>query len=297
MGLLYLREHMSCYNYSKCVQEGFLYYDLDKGISHEEEAVKDCILFVLKGSLQFHCNEFEFILPAGKMVFFHRGSLFKTYSLEKSEIVVAMFEGGVWACEKALFSELYHLKTSIKYRMEPLEIKRQLKKYLELLVYYLKDGANCIHFHEIKIKELFWSFRFYYTKMELVNFYYTIIGDSQDFKNKVLNNYKRSKTVKELAKACGSSLSAFKRRFTTEFGETASLWMQKQMLGEIRYKLADTNLSLGTIACQLDFSSLAQFSRYCKRYLGYSPTELRQQLKNKTDAVEKKIACDEKAKQ
>lgn len=296
MGLFYLREHTSCYNYARCVQEGFLYYSLDKGVTHEEEAVKDCILFVLKGSLQFSCNEFKFVLSAGQMAFFHRGSLFKTDSLEKSEIVLALFEGGMWSCEKALFSELYHLKNTIKYRMSPLEIRDQLNKYLELLVLYLKDGANCVHFYEIKLKELFWIFRFYYTRVELANFYYMIIGDSQDFKNKVLNNYKGNKTVKELSKACGCSLSAFKRQFTTEFGETASLWMQKQRLGEIKYKLVNTNLSFGTIACELNFSSLPQFSRYCKRYLGYSPTELRQQLKNELKASVEKEKTNKKRK-
>lgn len=296
MGLFYLREHKSCYNYSKSIQEGFLHYNIDKGVIHEEGAAKDCILFVLKGSLKFSCNEFEFILPAQKMVFFHRGSLFKTCSLEKSEIVVVMFEGGVWSCEKALLSELYHFKNTIEYYMSPLDIKEQLKNFLALVVWYLNDGANCIHFHEIKLKELFWIFRFYYTKKELANFFYVIIGDSQDFKNKVLNNYKESRTVKELAVACGYSLSVFKRRFVVEFGETAGLWMQKQMLGEIKYKLANTNLPLGIIACELDFSSLSQFSRYCKMYLGAPPRELRLQLKSKMDADEEKCIFDEKDK-
>ncbi|EGN04427.1 hypothetical protein HMPREF1018_00607, partial [Bacteroides fragilis] len=51
MELFYLNEHTSCYNYSKSMQEGFRYYKFDEGLNHEEELVKDCILFVLKGSL------------------------------------------------------------------------------------------------------------------------------------------------------------------------------------------------------------------------------------------------------
>ncbi len=31
------------------MQEGFRYYKFDEGLNHEEELVKDCILFVLKG--------------------------------------------------------------------------------------------------------------------------------------------------------------------------------------------------------------------------------------------------------
>ena len=188
MKLFCLNEHTSCYNYARCVQEGFRYYTFDKGLEHEEELQNDCILFVLKGSLRFSYNEFQFTISAGKMVFVCRESLFSTYSLEKCEVVVALFEGGVWPCQKISFSELSYLRDIIEYRMEPLEIKDRLYRFLELLECYLKDGANCIHFHEIKIKELFWNMRFYYSKRELASFFYMVIGRSQGFRNMVLNN-------------------------------------------------------------------------------------------------------------
>lgn len=281
MELFYLSEHTSCYHYSKCMQEGFRHYKFDEGLNHEEQLVKDCILFVLKGNLRLSCNGFQLTIPKGKMAFLCRDSLFSMCALESCEVITAMFEGGIWPCQKASFSELFHLKGIIEYSMEPLEIRDRLSKFLELLVCYLEDGANCIHFHEIKLKELFWNIRFYYSKPELANFFYTIIGQSQDFKNKVLDNYKGCRTVKELASACGLSISTFKRQFNTEFGETPAEWMQKQLLGEIKYKLSVTDLPLGIIANELDFSSLANFSRFCKRCLGCSPKELREQIKSR----------------
>ena len=132
MELFYLNEHTSCYNYSKSVQEGFRYYKFDEGLNHEEELVKDCILFVLKGSLQFSCNGFQFTVSSGEMVFFCRESLFNTQSLEKCEVVAALFEGGAWPCQKASFSKLYHLREIVEYRMEPLEIRDRLRKFREL---------------------------------------------------------------------------------------------------------------------------------------------------------------------
>ena len=83
-----------------------------------------------------------------------------------------------------------------------------------------------------------------------------------------------------MASTCSMSLSAFKRQFMLEFGEAPTAWIQKQLLGEIKYKLSVTDLPLGTIANELEFSSLAYFSKYCKRCLGYSPTELRQRMKS-----------------
>lgn len=96
-----------------------------------------------------------------------------------------------------------------------------------------------------------------------------------------MNNYKGCRTVKELASVCGLSISTFKRQFNAEFGEKPAEWMQKQLLGEIKYKLSVTDLPLGIIADELEFSSLANFSRFCKRCLGYSPKELREQIKSK----------------
>ena len=77
MSLFYLNEHTSCYNYSNFIEEGFRYYKFDKGINYEERLIKDCILFVLKGNLQFLYNEFEFTVSEGKMFFWSRDSLFK----------------------------------------------------------------------------------------------------------------------------------------------------------------------------------------------------------------------------
>ncbi len=94
MELFYLNEHTSCYNYSKSVQEGFRYYKFDEGLNHEEELVKDCILFVLKGSLQFSCNGFQFTVSSGEMVFFCRESLFNTQSLKNVKSWQPCSKGG-----------------------------------------------------------------------------------------------------------------------------------------------------------------------------------------------------------
>ena len=119
MELFYLSEHTSCYHYSKCMQEGFRHYKFDKGLNHEEQLIKDCILFVLKGNLQLSCNGFQLTISEGKMEFLCRDSLFSMCALEKCEVITAMFEGGIWSCQKASFSELYHFKDIIEYRMEP----------------------------------------------------------------------------------------------------------------------------------------------------------------------------------
>ena len=103
MELFYLSEHTSCYHYSKCMQEGFRHYKFDKGLNHEEQLIKDCILFVLKGNLQLSCNGFQLTISEGKMEFLCRDSLFSMCALENCEVITAMFEEGFGLAKKLLF--------------------------------------------------------------------------------------------------------------------------------------------------------------------------------------------------
>lgn len=82
---------------------------------------------------------------------------------------------------------------------------------------------------------------------------YKVLGKAQGFNGRVLENYRDATSVKELATLCGMSLSSFKRQFAEEFGEPASRWMQKQMVGMIKYKLVDMDSPLLEIAEELHF--------------------------------------------
>lgn len=133
---------------------------------------------------------------------------------------------------------------------------------------------------------MFWLLRFYYTKKELAAFLYKVLGKAQGFNGRVLENYRDATSVKELATLCGMSLSSFKRQFAEEFGEPASRWMQKQMVGMIKYKLVDMDSPLLEIAEELHFSSLSQFNKFCKRNLGCSPGNWRKQMINRLKEFE-----------
>ena len=280
MGILYLKEHTSCYNYTKCIREGFLYHKFCDIEMDEEINETDSILFVIEGELGGVCNGKKMKLLAGNMICFGRGSRFKIHSRGKGSIVIAQFDNAVQSCEKISFAQLNSLDSPGD-KIYPLEIRDRLHLFLKLLISYLEDGANCVHFHETKLKELFWSIRFYYTKTEQAAFFHPILGNDYDFKKKIFNNYRNARTVKELAGLCGTPLSSFKRKFLKEFREPAGNWLQKQINNIIKYKLADEDIPIGNIAEELHFSSHPQFCRYCKRNFGYTPGEWRKLLKNR----------------
>lgn len=231
--------------------------------------------------MELSCNGEQLKLSSGHMICLSRGSVCRMLSREKGCIVIAQFDQAVQSCEKNSFSMLYNMSVEHDKRIHPLAVNDRLHLFLRLLICYLEDGANCMHFHETKLRELFWNIRFYYTKTEQAAFFHPILSNNHDFKKKVLNNYRKARTVKELAWLCECSLSSFKRKFFNEFREPASEWLQKQTNNMIKHKLADGDIPIGIIAEELHFSSLPQFCRYCKRNFGYTPGEWRKVLKNR----------------
>jgi AraC-like DNA-binding protein len=155
--------------------------------------------------------------------------------------------------------------------------KPPLKRFLTSLVLYLDEGASCKHFHEIKQKEMFFIFRFFYTKEEAAGLFAPIISQNLNFKNKVLSNYMEVNSVKGLAKICNYSLSSFNRNFKNNFKENPYVWLQNQKLKYITAKLADKSIPFSQIIDEFKFSSPAHFTVYCKKHLNTTPSRFRKE--------------------
>ena len=56
MRILYLKGDTPCYNYPKCIREGFSYYKFCKIEMDEDPNETDCIWFVTEGELEVSCN-------------------------------------------------------------------------------------------------------------------------------------------------------------------------------------------------------------------------------------------------
>lgn len=285
MNLFYLKALPESSGYSKVMQEGFMHYRIEAGRTYENESRKDCIFFLLEGKVMLKNSGIQSVLKAGDMTFVPRHTWCELQFLENSHVLLALFENTMENCENMSLSQFLSMREQIKYEMLPLDIRKHLQMYLELLSEYLDSGATCMHFHEIKLKELFWIMNFYYSNMELATFFYPILGSDYNFRNKVWGNYRKARSIKELAMLCNVSLSSFKKQFSKEFDEPAGRWMHKQMRNAIISKLANGNTTVSEVAYSLNFSSLSQFTRFCKKNLGYTPTEWRKLTPKQQDAA------------
>lgn len=275
MSILYIQEHLACHNYSKDKSEGFGYFEVPKKTKSTEETSKNTFLFILEGSVKITCNTtHQTLLTKQTMIFYPAKSIVKLHFLSHTKLIKACLGNIKEICEIYTLQELRGHKQS-EYQFNPLHIHCEIFLFLGLLKKSLLDKINCIFFHNLKLREMLFLFRYYYSKEELANFLYPIIGTSYQFKDLVLSHIDKATTVKKLAYLCNFSISAFKQKFKEEFNESPGEWIKKYRLNRIRYKISNINLPFKIIADDLGFPSISQFSKFCKRHTGLTPTELR----------------------
>ncbi|HAC20550.1 MAG TPA: hypothetical protein DCF91_00465 [Porphyromonadaceae bacterium] len=287
MGLFYIDEHASCSHYVSDKEHGFLLREFEQETSLEiERTSSNVILFVIKGELEIAYNEFsKRRVKAHQMIILPKSCHVYGTAFDNTKVVVFKFTEITHLCTKYSLQNLASHTQNITYKFRAQTIKKPVRKFLELLSHCLADGLNCKYYHELKADEVMILYRAYYTKEELAEFFYPILGLSIDFRSLVLSNYRDARTVEELAQKTGYSVSRFKRKFNEEFDESAYQWMQKQKAKHIKYKLSFETIDFATIIDEFGFSSPAHFSRFCKTQFGTTPSDYRKQLQEEVDKL------------
>lgn len=84
------------------------------------------------------------------MTFIQRYSWCELEFHEESDIIIALFENTVDNCENMNFSRFLPMRDQIKYEMLPMDIRKQLYMYLELLTEYLDSGPTVFIFMRLR---------------------------------------------------------------------------------------------------------------------------------------------------
>ena len=282
--LFSLDEHKSCFNYSTPVQVGFKQQNLHEDMIHEEVVAKDTILFLLRGNLKVYCNAHTTTLVKNEMVFLPRQCVCKVESLSDCDIVIAQFEKLISVCTKFHMTRLSLFRNRKNFVFKAHSIKKPLLPFFASIQSYLDMGANCFHLHEIKLRELFWLLRFFYTDLELVDLFYSLLETNHQTQLRfvVLDNWKVNRNIKELAALCSMSESTFRRHFVKEFNLPIGKWIDKNLRESIIHLLSDSANTINMVAEELHFSSPGHFTFYCKKSFGCTPSELKIKIKGKS---------------
>ncbi|GHT21862.1 transcription regulator [Bacteroidia bacterium] len=286
MNILNLDEHTSCCNYGCAYKNGFKSYkfvrgqELSVGSDHFNR-----ILFVLKGEVTLYTETGTYSVTKDVIRFLPANSAYRMVAVADAKIIVNYFEQTVELCNSFSMDKLVPLLSCDTDKEPTLAPNTMLTDFLNTLVIYFDNNANCKLLHEIKQKELFFIFRFFYQGKDLATFLAPIIGDHLTFKKNVLNNYTKITSVKELARSCNCSMSSFIRHFRAAFNEQPLVWLQEQKLAMIMKMLSNHDIPLFKIIDELGFSSASHFTGFCKRYLGMTPSQYRKSATRPTDSV------------
>lgn len=275
--LKYKNEHLSCGYYQKDRGAMIEIMNLEKGKELRKEISEPKIIFIKQGRARI---SYQKILGqkvrAGQIILLPPISDILANIEEDSLILIFRLDSTTNLCNTYSLNNLYE-DCGKSYDSDHILIaKDKLIKYTDLLIECIHDGIRCSNFFKIKISELLYYFRLYYTKNELNKFFSPILTNDSSFANFVFKNYNNAKNVQELSALYGYSQSSFEKQFKKTFGVSAYQWMIDKKAKQIYHQLTCYDKNFAEIANDFDFSSPSQFCDFCKHFLGASPKEIRQ---------------------
>ncbi len=274
--LLYLEEHLSCNHYVSDYRCHFRYHETGRDVRVEQKRLEyNQLVFLSAGQARVVCNESgERVFHGGEIALLPRHADVSAHIRHRSRLTVCTFDLVKNPCDKLFLESCEALSPSEEHPPAPVPIRPHMARFLDQLGYYLRNGINCEHLHEIKQKEMFLIFKWFYPKEELARLFRPMAGKSTGFKARILENYEKAGNVDALARQLGMSRSNFDVRFKEEFGLPPGQWMLKQKAAHILHAMAFPDTTFGDVIDRFGFSSPSQFTRFCRRQFGRTPTEI-----------------------
>lgn len=288
-------QHRDCRLCSEKAERGFRYVATQKGEKHVFEMVNTYTLaFIMEGKALVSCNEFiDVPFQAGEMVLWPANSNCCWESLTDTNAIVMESDNEILDCDKTALRRHADLWLNAVPDFKGLPIKPRMEEYLQSLKNYLFDGVTCHHLHKIKQQELSLLLRAYYTPQELLQFFIPTVRRTVEFEAFVMDNYLKTKGVKEFVDLSGMNLSTFNRKFKAHFNESPYQWLIKQKSKHIYYALTATHKTIASIAKEFHFADASHFNRYCKAMFGNSPSKIRAEALQRRDELFQKETYQE----
>lgn len=277
MELLYVQEHLTCYNYEKGKRPTIEKVIIEKGHNWEFFSIDNKIIFLMEGALNFSFGEVsERIMPKGKIMLLPAGSELKSLAKEKTTLFIFRLHSTKQLCDCfSLDMLLKEQDSSFNPDCYFLDINERTEAFLSFMNTCMSDGLKCTYYFELKVKEFYFLLRAYYSKKDLLGFFYPILSNDISFSDFVQKTHFKAKTVQELADLTHYSISGFQKRFKKVFGVSAYHWMKEERSKAIYHQLTSTNKSFKEISDEFEFSSPSHFNDFCKANFGNTPGEIR----------------------
>lgn len=233
------------------------------------------LVFITKGRLNVYLQDnSKFEVSSNQMFFISQGSSVVVDVLEDLNLFMLGFEQYQPICYQDSQLDYTDYISDDRLLISTLPLKKSLIHFLESIDDVLTLGIKCSAYHELKMKELFFLLKSYYTPLEISNFMQAIFDKQSKFKDFIHNNYAKVKNVNELIDLSELGRTQFFEQFKKVFGISVKQWLIQKKAEEIQKRLQEPNASIKEVMLDFDFSSASQFNRFCRYYLGNSPSKL-----------------------
>ena len=278
MQIYNLKEHQQCFCFGAGENALIEARKIPRGTEVEITLSYHEIVFMIEGRLRYMIRDHNPVeLVRGYFTFIPIGRTLRYKAKTNCLIFIVRQNMNFRLCHSFSIEKLYNIinRGNTSCKLTPLEINPRLYHYINGLKDTCEDGIMCRYFFEAKITEFFVLLRAYYSDEQLQGLFLPILSPDTEFSEFVYRNYKKYRTVTEMAVAMKLTTGQFTDRFHRIFSQAPRDWMQKQKANGIFTDICHSNKTLKQISADYDFAVQAHLIRFCKKIFNQTPGEMR----------------------
>lgn len=281
-----------CKSLTDCVRCSYLVSNSDsifhqvsikKGEHSRESESKVNYLFVcISGKVKISYKEnCTYAIAAKEFMAIPRNEALIIKALEDAEVLIMSFHSETIACGHSNLErcqlQLQQRKTNTK--PTTLKLHKTLEDVFISMLKTLKKGINCLHYQKSIQSLVLIMIEMHYSKNDILNFILPLYNEAFNFRTFIYKHFNNVESVNELIELSNLSRSTFYQTFKEEFGIPAKQWILKQRAKLIKEKFIHSDLTIKEIMFSFHFQTASEFTRFCKTYLGKTPTTLLLELR------------------
>lgn len=237
----------------------------------------DCntVIFLTSGAISVSVDGKESVnVTTPQLFLIPNNSRAEINVLSNTSLIILRFRDYVAICKQGDLADYSLFRPKQKPNLNAIPLVDSFRNFLKTIEDVLSLGNFCSSYHTLKIKEFFFLLNAYYTPVELALLFDPLLGDNFGLKAFVYKNYNSVDSVNELVKKSGMSRTLFFEQFKKIFGVSVKQWMLQKKADMVYERLSEPRAILKEVMLDFGFSSASQFNRFCRVYLGDTPSNL-----------------------
>lgn len=280
MELICSNKHASCLYYEKREKPQIEICEISKGKIVDLTVTDNKIICLKEGKINILLNDTtQYQAKKGKIFLLPSASKCQYQAVVNSTIIIFRIQQPLQLCEVFTIDKLYleKPKQAIKQQITDLQVNQSLTLFLEGLYSCILQGMKCQNYFNIKMKELLFYLRIYYTKEDLWGFFSFILTSNITFSEHIRLHWQQFSTIAEMAQSMNMTHKQFFARFVKSFGTKPQKWLNQQRMILIYSEIKTSKKQFKQISLENGFSHEALLTRFCKKQLGATPTQIREE--------------------